>query len=233
MANVLAQLRTALGRARELRQLDRARSSRPRGCELVKLDHDKAVWRVPVPGQDDRFMSARSGGIDREKFVVQVDTELFYRTWLAGTSAWGKRDSGDCVLRSEMPADYKYRHAVSGFSQGPENPVPLAEVDAWRDGGKVRVGFTNGITRTFWLIANRAPAFPVEVVGRQAAELLHHAAGFGPAPVCYETMFAAGQRRQPTMPPKAEPADPARVRTIANKIEPRPGRSGPRRGRSL
>ncbi|WP_367899679.1 hypothetical protein [Xanthomonas oryzae] len=183
--NVLAQLRTALGRARELRQLDSARSSRPEGCELVSLDHDKAVWRVPVAGEADRFMSANFGGTDHDKFVVQVDTELFYRTWLGCTSAWGKRDSADCVLRSEMRADYKYQYAVGGFSHGRDNPVPLAEVDAWREGGKVRVGFTNGITRTFWLIANRAPAFPVEVRGRDAAELLHHTAGFGPAPVCY------------------------------------------------
>jgi hypothetical protein len=233
--NVLAQLRTALGRARELRQLDSAPGSRPKGCELVKLDDDKALWRVPVPGEADRFMSAKSGGIDREKYVVQVDTELFYRAWLASSSAWGKRDSTDCVLRAEMPADYKYHHAVSGFAQGRDNPVPLAEVDAWREDGKVRVGFTNGITRTFWLIANRAPAFPVEVRGRDAAQLLHHAAGFGPAPVCYETMFAAAHRRQtapPPIPPKAAPADPVRERSIANEIEPRSGRTGPRRGRS-
>lgn len=200
---------------------------------MVRLDDDKAVWRVPVPGEDDRFMSAKSGGIDREKFVVQVDTELFYRTWLAGTSAWGKRDSADCVLRSEMPGDYKYPHAVSGFSQGRDNPVPLAEVNAWRDGSKVRVGFTNGITRTFWLIANRAPAFPVEVRGRQAAELLHRAVGFGAAPVCYEKLFAAAPRRQTAMPPKTALADPVRERSIAPKIEPRSGRTGPRRGRSL
>ncbi|MFX1695877.1 hypothetical protein [Paraburkholderia sp. A1RO-1] len=55
---MFAELRYAIGRARELLQLDREAQTckRPNGCELVRLDHDKAVWRVPVPGHADRFI---------------------------------------------------------------------------------------------------------------------------------------------------------------------------------
>ena len=120
-------------------------------------------------------------------------------------------------IRAEMPADHKYEHAADGFSHGFKNPVPLAEVEAWRHNGKVRIGFSNGITRTFWLIANRAPAFPIEVHSLESAELLHRAVGFGPALICYETIFAAAQLPQ-TMMPKAAPADLVRERRAVNKV---------------
>lgn len=56
-------------------------------------------------------------------------------------------------------ADYKLKYAIEGFACGLENPVPLAEVGVDGAGG---VGFTNGITRTLWLLVHRAAAFPVE-----------------------------------------------------------------------
>lgn len=178
--SIASQLRRTLARARELRYIDREKcsSSQPRGCEMVKYDEMSVVWRVPVADQTDRFMSARSSCLNREKFVVQVDTELFYQMWLAGSSAWGKRESVDCVLRAGMPADHKYEHSADGFSHGLKNPVPLAEAGAWRHNGKARIGFSNGITRTFWLIVNRAPAFPIEVHSLESAELPHRQISF-------------------------------------------------------
>jgi len=52
--------------------------------------------------------------------------------------------------------------------------VPLALTGAFRfEDERVQVAFTNGITRTLWLLANQAQAFPMKVYGRESAELLN------------------------------------------------------------
>ncbi|CAE6824103.1 hypothetical protein R69658_05988 [Paraburkholderia aspalathi] len=230
---MLGRIRLALERSRELKQLERDTQilPRPDPCELARLDSQKAVWRVPVPGQADRFMSASSGGINQEMFVVQVDTEALYKSWLSGSPAVRQKRSDDCVPRSKMPADYKYKHAVDGFAQGEKNPVPLADAGVYHKGKAVHVGFANGITRTFWLIANRVPAFPILVHGLESANLLHKVAGLGVGPKSLAELFAPAQRQseQPITP--EPPADI--VRPVASKAQPRPARPGPRRGRSL
>jgi len=154
----------------------------PEQSELVFVDHNRATWRIEVPGQNDRFMSLRSGAGD-DFYVVHVDTERFYRTWLNCSPALRGIRCCDCVLRENMPNDYKYHWAVDGFSHGIDIPVPLAYAGAWMDEDLARIGFTNGITRTFWLIANRAPTFPIEVHGKRSADLLHSLVGVGSGPV--------------------------------------------------
>lgn len=187
----IGQLNYAVRRYLELRRLDKSSSNRqsPVECKLVSVSYRTALWCVPIPGQSDVFMSTCSAAIDDEFFVVHVDTEAFYRHWLAGAPLNGKRRSADCKLRCEMPSDYKYEGAVRGFSHGQTNPVPLADAGAWLDGKKARIGFTNGITRTFWLISNRAPAFPIQVHGEESAKLLHKIAGLGSGPLCFESLF--------------------------------------------
>lgn len=180
-----------LDRALELRRLERkARNlSRPRGCEMVKHNDHRAVWRVPVPGTPDRFMSASSGHTNRETFVVQVEAELFYRTWLAGTPMWGRWRLDDCVPRTTMPNDHSYPFAESSFAYSRIKPVPLAEVAAWIKRGRMRVAVLNGVGTMFWLLANHAPVFPVKVRGHDAADLLYRSVGCGPAPLCFAHLF--------------------------------------------
>ena len=90
-----------------------------------------------------------------------------------------------------MPNDDKYRWAVDGFAQGPRNPVPLAEAGAYRDLNSCRLhlSFTNGVTRTFWLLANRCPAFPVKVYGSVSAKLLFQVAGLDISPLSLVELF--------------------------------------------
>ena len=59
---------------------------------------------------------------------------------------------------------------------GAKNPVPLAKVYGSGSEAAPAVDFTDGITRTLWLLVNGAPAFPVEC-RRQKAEALSCAAG--------------------------------------------------------
>lgn len=185
---MLNQIRYALARQAELRKLT-APHPVPPIPELVRSEIFTAVWRVFVPGQADRFMSARSGAINGKVFVVHLDAEAFYRAWLESSPALRGRRSCDCVIRSAMLSDYKYRHAVTGFSHGVENPVPLAEVGAHQTGRRLHIGFINGVTRTFWLLANHCPAFPVKVYGEDSAMLLHQVAGLGAGPTPFTDVF--------------------------------------------
>lgn len=235
---MLNKIRRSFARRRELKELDSSVMSRPKPKppELVQLDVLKAVWRVPVPGQADRFMSADPGAINQEMFVVRVDTEAFYRAWLRSSSTGRETRSDNCLLRSEMPQDYKFKHAVQGFSHGKENPVPLAFAGAHQERDRVDIGFSNGVTRTFWLIANKAPSFPVQVHGRESAELLNKVAGLDPAPMSFAELFGEVLRQGPQPPATARPT-PANMNTAAGQSKPnpqlRPGRTGPRRGRGI
>ncbi|MDI9333711.1 MAG: hypothetical protein QM533_04985, partial [Cytophagales bacterium] len=75
------------------------------------------------------------------------------------------------------PNDRKYGWAVDGFRPGLENPVPLAYVSAGYDNignpestwlakkpciQRPYITFTDGITRTMWLLVNQAVIFPIQ-----------------------------------------------------------------------
>lgn len=70
--------------------------------------------------------------------------------------------------------------------------MPLAEYKACQNGNSIWFGVTNGVTRTYWLLSHRAPAFPVEVYGRESAELLNQVAGIEAVPMSYAELFSAG-----------------------------------------
>lgn len=76
-------------------------------------------------------------------------------------------------------ADRKFGDAQTGFAHGRDNPVPIAVIgvhDTPHAGGPGSVAFINGITRTIWLLANGAKAFPIECQVSEA-DLLHRTAG--------------------------------------------------------
>lgn len=80
-------------------------------------------------------------------------------------------------------ADYKYSHAERNFALGLSNPVPVAEVGVFsRSGCPTTAAFVNGVTRTIWLLANGADAFPVDCEFNRA-EALREAAGASGFPI--------------------------------------------------
>jgi hypothetical protein len=166
---------------------------RPMLASPVEQKPGKLVWRIPIPGQSDAFMSIEAGHADYDRFVVPVHAAAFYRAWLAGGLQSSKRWDG-CLLPSELATDYKYRHAVAGFAHGEQNPVPLARVGACYHKGTVKIGFTDGITRTFWLLANNVAAFPVMVADLESAEALAKSVGLQSEPLRVSELFASAKK---------------------------------------
>ena len=155
------------------------------------------VFTVPLPNRSPVFMSTRITDYNADRSgVVIVDAAKFLELW---------RNEPYSIHRAEAngnpqtwPNDRKYGDAVKGFSFGHENPVPLAEIShsiSDRDGEKFHyVSFTNGITRTIWLLSNGCTAFPVECEMPGAREL-HKVAAAQNTP-----FFTVGDLAKATMP---------------------------------
>ena len=155
-----------------------------------------AVFRVPTEQRGYVYLRVnRSNHQNDMRAVVEVDAARFLALWRQ------EHSSHENVARgtpATWPNDYKFHHAEDGFKQGEENPVPLAEVNCFmieikrtiwlkqfwfikKFGGVESInmpvlGFTNGVTRTIWLLTAGAPVFPVECSKREAT-LLQELAG--------------------------------------------------------
>lgn len=140
--------------------------------QLVPGHRRGIVWRVPVPGQSDVFMCLPNYA-GQSYFVVYVSGLAFYRGWLA----LGVGNFQSCPLQQDMPNDRKFQDAVSGFAQGFDNPVPVADVAPSIDRGTLKIGFTDGITRSLWLLVHDVTVFPVLCSSLESASLLADKAG--------------------------------------------------------
>lgn len=127
--------------------------------------------------------------------IVIVDAEKFLRLWRSEPNSIHRAEANGSP--ETWPDDYKYSWAVDGFSHGRENPVPLADIffgaairtsvthKFLRFGRNERqeqiqyVSFTNGITRTIWLLTQGCVAFPVKCGMPGARELFRVAADEG------------------------------------------------------
>lgn len=139
--------------------------------------------------------------LDSKRRVVFVDAHKFLQLWK--NEPYDFHADLSHGSESTWLSDYKYHHADHGFSHGLNNPVPLAhpvcqqhekEIAIWRreflffkkidrieKRKTVYVDFIDGITRTIWLLANGASAFPVEI-DKDDAQLLYANAGIGVKP---------------------------------------------------
>lgn len=154
----------------------------------------RVVFRISTATRGDVFMSVADPS-DR-RAVVEVDASRFLELWRQPYSS--HPEVANCSPK-DWPSDYKFHHAEAGFSKGEWNPVPLATVSCavyveqvkkmksqylgirryieWEEGSRSNfLGFTNGITRTIWLLAAGARVFPVEC-GAEHAALLQQLTG--------------------------------------------------------
>jgi len=142
--------------------------------------------------------------------VVDLDAQRFLALWRAHPESYTYDIA--CGTPATWPSDHKWPHAVDAFRPGRANPVPLAVVwlspafervrapwwpPHWgrgtvvRDLGCLGAGFTDGVTRTIWLLTHGATSFPVLISVESAIEL-HRLAGFaGRGPVTPERLFGS------------------------------------------
>lgn len=155
---------------------------------VLERTRNRLVWDIPLVNGEHGFMCAdRTNYLNDERFVVLVDCIKFYQFWRQSRQS-------HCPEYSNMWRDRKYADAEEGFSASLRSPAPLAEVSAYPRDGQPGVYFTNGITRTIWLIANGAKAFPVGIHGADEATFLSQYAGSIPKPCSVqELLSAAGQ----------------------------------------
>lgn len=135
----------------------------------------RIIFKVPIPHRQPVYMSILIGYLSCENSVVVVDAAKFLQLWR------NNRHSLHSEVAEGNPEtwvnDYKYHYAETGFATGASNPVPLADVSCWMDNHPPTsykslwpnkhprqipcVGFTNGVTRTIWLLANGCTSFPI------------------------------------------------------------------------
>jgi hypothetical protein len=116
-------------------------------------DNNSFVFRIYIKNNNCVYMRVdESPFYNNERYVIIVSAIDFYKKWMKMENK--KIDRDICIAVTD---DEKYKDAGNGFSRGIDDPVPLAIV-----GYDKCIGFTNGITRTKWLLNNGAMCFPVE-----------------------------------------------------------------------
>lgn len=193
---MLKAMRGRLAWVREARQVRASIASQPlpAPAKLVRVCSGAATWLLTVPLIKHEVLMMVSGGADGgDRHVVHVDAQAFYLGMMRSTPTLRTSEHGNtCMARQDMPRDYKYHHAVRGFEHSARSPVPLAQPAVELDGaGRLRVDFIDGMTRTYWLLANSCSSFPVEVHGQAEARLLAAHAGVGIE--SFAELFATGE----------------------------------------
>lgn len=135
------------------------------------------VFTVPLPEMEPVFMSTKIAEYGLENFgIVIVDAQKFMRLWRADPRGRQRH------LANGNPAtwaiDTKYHFANDMFSEGRENPVPLANV-GFSSEETAYITINDGITRTIWLLTHGCAAFPVWCRASYARKLFVSAAADG------------------------------------------------------
>lgn len=156
------------------------------------LGKQSIVFTVPLPYRNPVFMSVDVNEYSREHYgIVIVDAEKFLHLWRSEL-----RSIHSAVANGSPETwsnDYKYKYAVDGFAWGRKNPVPLADISYGIETQPIishrflcfgrtehkeihYISFTDGITRTIWLLTQGCTAFPIKCNILSARELYRIAA---------------------------------------------------------
>ena len=140
------------------------------------------VFSIAIASGTSVYMSVEPKAFSFEEHaVVLVRSDRFLEMWRADPIGTHAHDANGS---EESWRDHrKFQLAATGFSHGLPNPVPLAQVFCETGGGGKSgelpiyyVFFSNGITRTIWLLANGATTFPV-LCPMPGARWLHEHSG--------------------------------------------------------
>jgi hypothetical protein len=140
----------------------------------------RLVFKIPIPDPDISFVLLSHEPSDYDEVVI-VDAKKFYQLCLNGPHA--DDISIDHNRREDLKKKYDYADQCLRTSYRNKNPVPFADVTHHKclaPDGKVHtpknhIRFTDGITRTKWLIDHGCKAFPVKCDKRSKQGLLEDA----------------------------------------------------------
>lgn len=151
------------------------------GVERLHGIEEYIIWEIDTSIKTYMKLEARS-----DIYIIYIDAQKFYLNWLK-SSIKGSDSRFSCPLLKDMPHDRKYHDAVKGFSHGKTNPVPLALPDTKEHG---LISFTDGITRTLYLLYNQAPSFPVASYEEENAQFLNKYFGLTKAPLTTKDLLS-------------------------------------------
>lgn len=121
----------------------------------------RLVFAVPLPRRDPVFMSMGVSECEKKRYgIVIVDSEKFLQLWRSDPRPARNYEADGSP--ETWPNDHKYKDADARFYDGPKNPVPLAYVTCGTARQVKYATFTDGITRTIWLLTQGCAAFPVK-----------------------------------------------------------------------
>lgn len=153
----------------------------------------QAIYRVETRKAGPVYMRMARHGPSPHWSIVIVDAAKFVAAWqesckdrLQARGVMSDVDNLPFLDEKGWRADYKFGEAEKGFGHGIANPVPLAEVGPFRSPeatGNYAIGIVNGMTRSIWLLANGAEAFPVACC-TDSAQQMHANIGCKEFPVC-------------------------------------------------
>ena len=149
------------------------------------------VFELSLANKKKVFMHVeKTNYYNNERGIVIIDANRFLKLWKnEPNSSHYKQSHGN---PKTWINDRKYKKAEEGFSYGFNNPVPLANIyygfykknttsykfPFFRKNECIEqipyVGFSNGVTRTIWLLANGCKIFPVECGMPNAKELFDY-----------------------------------------------------------
>lgn len=142
---------------------------------VAENKNGRIIWLIPTESKIPAFMTAsRTNCYNDRQYVVFIISADFYAMWRAVECCKGPNQPQRPPKLADIPSDRKWPGQDDCWRHGISNPVPLADVSFHP---KYGIGFANGITRTLWLLHNKAPSFPVLVHSQESAMQLYAALG--------------------------------------------------------
>lgn len=171
---------------------------------IKRVHHFQAVvFQIPTSRGEVFMYEQRSNYMNAERAVVEVNSKKFLQLW---REPFSSHPEVACGNPTTWPNDSKFHWPDGHFAEGLKNPVPLAQVSVrivtiktpiWRrkwyfhkslsgvdTTESPSLNFTDGVTRTIWLLTFGAKSFPVQCSTAEAP-LLQKLVGAGS---CYKTL---------------------------------------------
>ncbi len=172
---------------------------------LHSISESKAIFEIALSNHEKAYMAAsRTNYNNDERYVVIVKSSKFVELWRS--DPYKHHSEISMGSPESWRNDRKYKDAEIGFSYGLSNPVPLANISCNQQVKKIPVykkkfiffkslitteekvihyiAFSNGITRTIWLLTNGAKYFPIECYSQEEALRLAEKAGYNEKEFC-------------------------------------------------